>query len=572
MYLVLRRLAGAAGVRETTMAEMIYGTAAAFVNQSEKNFFELLKTSPVTKGWTIIYSHKVLDARQGEVDFLAIVPGLGVITIELKSAYLDTKTRGRPGFRYKDGKFSPLDEVFFKLLENERGVRALLHKRFPKVFSGRVVYFQRVSGEALSQLPCPQNLYIDSSCTYCDVPDLVAVKALQQQQELNHKYSFPPFQNLTESQATEIASYLRGELVESESALCERYIAGPKSEVVENLRLSYNMLRGMQRLLVKGPVGSGKTYMLRSRARELSPGKKALVICYNKMLAAQLEKDLKDCPGVDVYYLEAYMLRKSGSRRPESITSEIMRGELAGQAIEKLRRKKPAYDLLLVDEFQDMFSKPWLELLDVSVKGGLAAGKVWLFADFSMAALNSPDVKAAEFLKTYGFQDRMITLNVNRRNAQNVGRALCEISRFPGKKPIYEDFSCKYEFPVDVVTYTTPADHLAKVSAKIAELTSPAYGYKPKDLTLLSAHSDKNSALAGGALCGCAPCVSVHRYKGLESKVVLLCDLYDEPRKMWPDPRVVLYLGFSRAAFRLVCFVHECFAHNLKSLTRVDAN
>jgi len=487
------------------MAEMVYGTAAAFVNQSEKDFFALLEKSPATKGWTIIYSHKVLDARQGEVDFLAIVPGLGVITIELKSSYLDAKTRSRPGFRYKDGNFTPLDEVFFKLLENERSVRALLSKKFPKIFSGRVVYFQRVPGEALSRLPCPQNLYIDGSCAYADVPDLIAVKALQQQVELNRRYNFPLFQTLTESQAAEIAGYLRGELIESENALCERYIAGPKSEVAENLRLSYNMLRGMQRLLVKGPAGSGKTYMLRSRARELSPGKKALVICYNKMLAAQLEKDLKDCPGADVYYLEAYMLRKSGARRPESVTSEIMRGELAARALEKLKRKKPAYDLLLVDEFQDMLTKPWLELLDASVKGGLAAGKVWLFADFSMAALNRPDVKAAEFLKTYGFQDRMITLNVNRRNAQNVGRALCEISRFPGKKPVYEDFSCKYEFPVDVVTYATPADHLAKVSAKIAELTGPAYGYKPIDLTLLSAHSDKNSALAGAAPGGCAP-------------------------------------------------------------------
>lgn len=106
------------------MAEMIYGTAAEFTNQSEKNFFDLLEKSPATRGWTIIYSHKVLDARQGEVDFLAIVPGLGVITIELKSSYLDAKTCGRPGFRDRDGKFSPLDEVFFKLLENERGVRA----------------------------------------------------------------------------------------------------------------------------------------------------------------------------------------------------------------------------------------------------------------------------------------------------------------------------------------------------------------------------------------------------------------------------------------------------------------
>lgn len=554
------------------MAEMIYGTAAAFVNQSEKNFFELLKTSPATRGWTIIYSHKLISSMQGEVDFLAIVPGLGTITIELKSAYLDAETRGRPGFRYKGGKFVPMDEVFFRLLENERGVRALLQRKFPNIFSGSMVYFQRVSEAQLSQLPLHQNLYINSGCPYADVPAQIAAKAFQQKRDLYKKHNFAPFHNISDSQAADIARYLRGELLESESALCERYLAGLKSEVVENLRLSYNMLRGMQRLLVKGPVGSGKTYMLRSRARELSPGKKALVICYNKMLAAQLEKDLKDCPGVDVYYLEAYMLRKSGSRRPEAITSEIMRGELARQAIDKLRRKKPAYDLLLVDEFQDMFSKPWLELLDASVKGGLAAGKVWLFADFSMAALNSPDVKAAEFLKTYGFQDRMITLNVNRRNAQNVGRALCEISRFPGKKPIYEDFSCKYEFPVDVVTYTTPADHLAKVSAKVAELTSPAYGYKPKDLTLLSAHSDKNSALSGAALCGCAPCVSVHRYKGLESKVVLLCDLYDEPRKMWPDPRVVLYLGFSRASFRLVCFVQEGFSRNLKNITELGCS
>ena len=552
------------------MAEMIYGTAADFVNQSEKDFFDLLEKSPATKGWTIIYSHKLLAGKQGEVDFLAIVPGLGTIVIELKSAYLDTKTRRRPSFRYHDGNVVPMDEVFFRLLETERGVRALLQRKSPNIFSGSIVYFQRVSEAELSALPFQKNQYISSDCPYADVPAQIAEKAFLQKRELYARYNFGAFISISERQAADIVSYLRGELLESENAVCERYLAGPKSDLVESLRLSYNTLRGVQRLLVKGPVGSGKTYMLRSRARELSPGKKALVICYNKLLAGRLEKDLKSCPGVDVFCLEVYMRRKSGVPWPQNVTSEIIRGDLARLAIEKLKSKKPVYDLLLVDEFQDLLSTPWIELLDASVKGGLAAGKVWLFADFSMASLNSPDIKAPEFLKNYNFQDRMVTLNVNRRNAQNVAHALTEIARFPGKRPIYEDFSCKYEFPVDIVTYTTPEDHLAKVNAKIAELTGRDYGYSPKDITLLSAHSDKNSAIAGAALGGCAPCVSVHRYKGLESKVVILCDLQSDPRKMWPDPRVVLYLGFSRAAFRLVCFVHEGFAASFGNITGLN--
>jgi len=552
------------------MAKMVYGTAAEFTNQSEKDFFDLLEKSPATEGWTIIYSQKLVATRQAEVDFLAIVPGVGTITIELKSSFLDTKSRGRPGFRYKDDKFVPMEEVFYRLLENEREIRSVLRRKFPMVFSGSVVYFQRVSGAALAGLPCPQNRYIHGDCPYTDVPAAIIAKALEQQRELYEKYKFTPFNRITPGKASAIAHYLRGELIESESALCDRYLAGPQAEVIENMRLSYNMLRGMQRLLVKGPVSSGKTFMLRSRARELSPGKRALVICYNKLLAAQLEQDLKGCAGVDVFCLEDYILRKSGARRPEKITSELMRGELAAQATEKLRKKKAAYDLLLVDEFQDMLSKPWLELLDASVKGGLAAGKVWLFADFSMASLNSPDVKATEFLKAYGFQDRMVTLNVNRRNAQNVAKTLCEIARFPGKKPIYEDFSCKYEFPIDVVAYTTPEDQRAKVEAKIAELTGQAYGYKAKDIALLSAHSNKNSALGGAALAGCDPCVSVHRYKGMSSKVVLLCDLQEDPVKMWPDPRVVLYLGFSRASFRLVCFVHKEFLKSFNKIAGAD--
>ena len=56
----------------------------------EREIFDLLKNDPLTSAWTVLHSLLLPDhATQisGEVDFVVIVPSLGVLCIEVKGCY-----------------------------------------------------------------------------------------------------------------------------------------------------------------------------------------------------------------------------------------------------------------------------------------------------------------------------------------------------------------------------------------------------------------------------------------------------------------------------------------------------
>jgi superfamily I DNA and RNA helicase len=72
--------------------------------------------------------------------------------------------------------------------------------------------------------------------------------------------------------------------------------------------------------IVFGVAGSGKTAMLLARVRLIAgrdPGKKVLVLCYNKSLAALLAAQLDEpgLRGVEVRHFHCWMARNSGLRR-----------------------------------------------------------------------------------------------------------------------------------------------------------------------------------------------------------------------------------------------------------------
>jgi superfamily I DNA and RNA helicase len=71
--------------------------------------------------------------------------------------------------------------------------------------------------------------------------------------------------------------------------------------------------------VVFGVAGSGKTVLLLARARliaEREPGKKVLVLCYNKALAASLAAQLDEpvLRSVEVRHFHSWVARKTGLR------------------------------------------------------------------------------------------------------------------------------------------------------------------------------------------------------------------------------------------------------------------
>ena len=56
-----------------------------------------------------------------------------------------------------------------------------------------------------------------------------------------------------------------------------------------------NMARGLRRVEVVGPAGSGKSMLAAERARRLAAeGYRTLLVCYNQRLATSMSRELAD--------------------------------------------------------------------------------------------------------------------------------------------------------------------------------------------------------------------------------------------------------------------------------------
>ena len=64
------------------------------VSAAERRIFDLLKSDPNTKGWTVIHSLGL--ARRGwkpygEIDFVVFIPGNGILCLEVKGGRVACK-------------------------------------------------------------------------------------------------------------------------------------------------------------------------------------------------------------------------------------------------------------------------------------------------------------------------------------------------------------------------------------------------------------------------------------------------------------------------------------------------
>ena len=59
-------------------------------SEGERRLFKLLRDDPATKGWTVLHSIDIprhINNVSGEADFVIIVPGRGILILEVKGHY-----------------------------------------------------------------------------------------------------------------------------------------------------------------------------------------------------------------------------------------------------------------------------------------------------------------------------------------------------------------------------------------------------------------------------------------------------------------------------------------------------
>ena len=142
------------------------------------------------------------------------------------------------------------------------------------------------------------------------------------------------------------------------------------------------------RVVIRGSAGTGKTLLAIEEARrQRALGNRVLLCCFNQMLAAKLS-DLEDLEGVDVHHfhgLLGHLIDAAGlqDRLPDATPDELFRVFMPSVTLEAILEldNLGAYDVLVVDEGQDLLLPDYIDVLDALLDGGWAEGRWRVFLD-----------------------------------------------------------------------------------------------------------------------------------------------------------------------------------------------
>jgi superfamily I DNA/RNA helicase len=328
-------------------------------------------------------------------------------------------------------------------------------------------------------------------------------------------------------------------------------------------------LASQPRLLFTGPAGTGKTALAIEAARRAAEaGQRVLFLCYTKRLSTHLAAECEALGGrVNVSTLHALMLQIAGIRAGDP-TSEFWKTTLPEIALDKLAdgaEGHDRYDLLILDEAQDLSNDSWLIVLDELIKGGLSAGNWMFFGDFEgQAIFDTPEDTKAELDRFRELSANVVhyRLRMNCRNRKSTAEHAIRLGRLG---EIYAGFRRDSDSGPrpKFIAHHGHDDQKEKVSAELDKLLRK--GVPPESIVILSPKRDGQSISSylsenyqskvvpldkrGKGQVGFS---TIHSFKGLESPYVLVTDIDDIQRT---ESRRLLYTALTRPLDTFLIFM-----------------
>lgn len=572
-------------------------------SSAERKIFDLLKKDPDAKGWTVLHSLELARRGKrkpyGEIDFVVIVPREGIVCLEIKGG----------GISCEDGQWRTTDR---------HGEESVL-KKSPFAQSKDSMYALRDSirerfGEGSRESRCPVGrmvVFPDADCPPL-TPEFERCEVIDSSDLRNRKMSssvmnvvrrrLREFQPIREkpvpapSEAKKISEFLRPDF--------ERVQAkGPWLEETEQelLRLTQeqyeiiDQLEDNPRCLFEGAAGTGKTLLALqfSRRADLNE-EKVLLVCYNQLLSQRFREWTK---GTDITagtfhgivenlvagskYNEEFRERK---RELENDRKELFNEvyPLYGQmALEELG---PQFDLLVMDEAQDLCRKEMLDVLSDAIRGGLSGGRWAVFGDFSRQNIydygEKEDLIGA--LRSYCPHPTRNKLTRNCRNTRHIAEETYLLSGFESPP---SRFGKQQGPPVEYGYWKSPEDLVNLLERKIKGLLKERISVE--DIVVLSPRRLQSSALADVKRISGFPLEdgsrnldimrkkkivkfsTIHSFKGLESPVIIVVDIEEVGGNR---PQSLLYVSMSRAKSLLVLMVNEQVRDSIDLIKKVRAD
>ena len=573
------------------MAILIPPIIADYKYEGERDVAVRLRDAPSTTDWTVLHSLDIASHRSqifGECDFVIIIPGKGVLCIEVKGCkslkvdggiwYYGTNPKGD-----SRGPFKQASEAMHSIRRYLIGKRPDLSNI---VFWTGVIFpfinFEKASPEWYSWQVIDASSYMSRPIHQLFSNILDQARIILSENPKTHWFR----QSLSTPEIEQcrlITNILRPEFEFYETPAARRM------ELHETLKkytceqfIALDVMQANPRVIFNGPAGTGKTLLAIESARRASLcGRKTLFLCFNKLIAAWIKSQFSetDRQHLTINTLHSFMLKISELKNPFDFTPDFWTSILPETALECLIEKSGqiAFDFLVIDEAQDILRTEYLDFIDLCLKGGLKSGRWNIFGDFVYQQIYSAaNIQFEDFIQDRFINAPVFTLGVNCRNTPRIAAYAPLLG---GLAPDYSNILRPDDNVKPEIIFIRDSEKQVDLLAGLLERFRLKEKFKGEEIVILSPLAsnccvsrlsapwgDRIKPFTVNATGGHVRYTTIHSFKGLEAPVIIVTDI-EKIRDA--ESMNLLYIAVTRSLSRLVVIFYESAKKDLLNMLGV---
>lgn len=546
----------------------------------ERDLFFRFRDDPGTSEWIVLHSLDIArhtSQRSGEADFVVIVPGKGVLCLEVK-AHSHVRCQGGLWIYGSRGEQREARGPFRQASEAMHSLRGRVSNRDPSlahvVFWSGVIFTSvdfRVQSEEWHDWQVVDAASLRSRPISVLLREMLDRGRRHLLETRSTNWFDPSRPEPSRAQCDRLVQLMRPDFELYESP--RERSRGRDAQLKRYTSEQFGALDAMEtnpRVVFEGPAGTGKTLLAIEGARRAkAAGRRVLLMCFNRLLGSWLERETELLlPEVRATTIHRYMLGLARQGPPANeVPARYWEEELPAKAIDGLLAEDAPepFDEIIVDEAQDIIFAPYLDVIDLSLRGGLAAGRWRLFGDFEGQAIyRMPHGPLAELLERRAGAVPRYSLRINCRNTPRVAELVHALG---GLVPPYSRVLRPDDGVAPEIRYFHSGEEQdAMLRRALQELERD--GFYGDDVVILSPRAqdacaartasplwaDTRLRQAGPTSTGYTTFCSIHAFKGLESPAVIVTDI---ERVGGHEASSLFYVASTRALHRLIILAHQ---------------